>query len=190
MLDKTGTLTHTGGPGMSFSGGELSARERLLIASLARNSHHPLSPGRSPNRSRVMPAFRSTCSLRYPVRDIEGTVDGHGSGWDRIRSSCRHTAVADDASADEPESTCLCRDRRHGARVLSGCNPYRSGVERLLDGSGIGFPCRSILSGDGDRERSHLEDASPAGTVPLHFNQSPADKLAFVSGCRGGGSAC
>jgi Cu+-exporting ATPase len=56
---------------------------------------------------------------------------------------------------------------------------YREGIAPLVNRLRRMFDVL-VLSGDSDRERNALHERFGSG-VPLHFNQSPADKLAFVA---------
>ena len=208
VLDKTGTLTHAGGSGIRFVGDPLSTDERIVVKSLVRNSHHPLSRVIHDSLERE-PALPVAGYEELPNAGIAGVVQGMSvrvgscafagrQEWTaRTKSSDPESSAADDPARRPPDVE--HSDRPHEQRetrseasqrvyvsfngrprgYFSVAGKYREGIAPLVDRLRRTYDVL-VLSGDSDRERNALHERF-GGDVPLHFNQSPADKLAFVA---------
>ena len=208
VLDKTGTLTHAGGSGIRFVGEPLSADERSVVKSLVRNSHHPLSRVIYDSLARE-PVLPVDGYEELPNAGITGVVQGvsiragscafAGQQDSRVHLEASDPGSSDaDGDASRPGGvghsggTNEQGDSRSDAsqRVYVAFNGtprgyfsvagnYREGIAPLVER--LRRTCDVlVLSGDSDRERNALRERF-GSEVPLHFNQSPADKLAFVA---------
>jgi Cu+-exporting ATPase len=186
IFDKTGTLTHARGSGVRFVGEPLSPAERSAIRSLVRNSHHPLSRA-------VFDALKD--DPLQPVSEfaeeagggISGTVGGI-----TVRAGSRlfcGLAPAGEFEVSGDEGSPLrvyvaLQGVPRGQFILAG--QYRDGVAPLVRELRKHYNI-VLLSGDSDREREKLNRLF-GEDVPLHFHQTPADKLAFVAKTQASGS--
>lgn len=123
-----------------------------------------------------------------PVRDFREEANaGVGGivGGRTVRAGSRAFCGFAEASADAAEDSAAAPLRVYlsvdgaprGSFVIAG--RFREGVGALIAGLRERFGV-VVLSGDSDRERETLRGQFGDG-VPLHFHQSPADKLAFVA---------
>lgn len=193
VFDKTGTLTSAGVNAVNFHGSSLSQSEARWIASLTRQSTHPLSAriaesfGDQYLPERVV-GFRETVGC-----GIEGQVDGHavllGSrpwlashGVDcsrrREEAEMRFEASAPPHVGGYGGSTVhVAIDGVHrGAYVLAGT--LRPETDELLRQLARRNEL-ALLSGDNERERERFR-ALFGPDARLNFNQSPLDKLGFI----------
>jgi Cu+-exporting ATPase len=179
IFDKTGTLTHARGSGVRFVGDPLSPAERSAVRSLVRNSHHPLSRA-------VFEAMKD--DPFQPVTEFSeeagGGITGSIAGMS-LRAGSRAfcgfpPAGADDApdNGDSPLRVFIAMNGvPRGQFVVAG--QIREGVAPLIRELQKHYDV-VLLSGDSDREKETLSRLF-GEDVPLHFHQTPADKLAFVS---------
>ena len=180
VFDKTGTMTQAGRSSVLYSGTPLSERERSLVASLVRNSTHPLSRAlyehlRGDGIHRVREFFE------IPGEGLRGTVDGT-----EIRLGAAGFVDRLPGEGADPEMG--LQSGRHSAVYLSiggvgrgrfaVVNRYRDGLDRVVAGLRRKFRLM-LLSGDRDSEQGHLQERF-AGALELHFNQSPTDKLNVI----------
>jgi Cu+-exporting ATPase len=186
VFDKTGTLTLAGAGGVRFVGvgGELTPEERLAVHSLTSHSTHPnavrvheaTADGKAPE---VVAEFLETAGC-----GIEGVVRGQslilGSrAWLETRGIAM-TAL------DLPAGSAVylaVGGRLSGAFVLASA--VRPGVAALVRELKPGMRL-SLLSGDNEKERDQFA-ALFGPDADLRFNQTPFDKLAFVSQLRAEG---
>ena len=179
IFDKTGTLTHARGAGVRFMGEPLSPTERSAVRSLVRNSHHPLSRAIADalKDDPVVPVIDFSEEAGGGIRgSVAGTALRAGS-----RAFCGMPAMSDDDTPEAGESPLrvfiTINGTPRGQFVMAG--QYRDGVAQLVRELRKRYDV-ILLSGDSDRERERLEGLFGRG-VPLHFKQTPADKLAFVA---------
>jgi P-type Cu+ transporter len=185
IFDKTGTLTYARGAGVRFVGEPLAPAERSVVRSLVRNSHHPLSRA-------VFDALNN--DPLQPVADFKEVAGGGISGTvggTALRVGSRAFCGLSPATAAEGAETddsplrvfIAFNGLSRGQFVLSG--QYRDGVAPLVRELREHYNV-VLLSGDSDREKERLEQLFGKG-VPLHFQQTPAAKMAFVAGIQGKG---
>jgi len=172
LFDKTGTLTRPTSERIEFAGDPLSQYERRLVASLARNSSHPLgrqlvrlATGGEPLEVRDF--------VEEPGKGMSGRVDGHlvrvgRSEW--VRDDKR---TADVHPAEDRRGVWVAIDLIvRGKYLLS--DSYREGLAEAIS-SLSGDYRLMVTSGDNDRERPRLE-ALFGGRGSLRFEQTPFDK--------------
>jgi Cu+-exporting ATPase len=202
VFDKTGTLTETSATEVAFVSGHLplvgravpcapplldretcpqalSADEATLVCSLTRQSTHPHS-------------VRIGESLQpdHPVKPVAGFVELPGCG---IKGTIEEKEVAlgsrawlesngvslPDVDLPPGSASFLAIDNVfRGAFVLT--NSLRPDVHKLIGELGKEFEV-ALLSGDNEKERERFRNAF-GSHARLRFNQSPLNKLEFISG--------
>ncbi len=170
VFDKTGTITY-GASKIKFEG-VLTAEESGWITLLASASTHPISGLISKS---IEHRSRQTIEnfFEIPSKGIEGTIEGHtlkiGSA-----SFVRHQAT--DSTANSKVYVSL-------DGVVRGSFTFelslRKGIGELIKKLSAQLQI-SLLSGDQGAEEKRMKTVFPA-TADLHFNQTPSDKLNFVS---------
>jgi len=174
VFDKTGTLTESSETDITFHGENLSSRECSLIRSVLQHSTHPLSQGlygflQAP----VLPVINYR---EISGQGTEGLVDG-------VPVQIGSAAFAGTAHMQSASSTLATRVyiRIDGASVgyFSFHNHYRAGLKNLLTELQEQGKKLAVLSGDNASEKENLR-AYFGETADLCFNQSPADKLAYI----------
>ncbi|HQV31128.1 MAG TPA: heavy metal translocating P-type ATPase metal-binding domain-containing protein [Calditrichia bacterium] len=181
VFDKTGTLTRSGKMSVSFEGDlPLNADELGGVHSLVSQSIHPLSlaiyqhTGEAPKRK--VEDFREVTG-----QGIEGTVNGRR--W-RLGSAQFVGCPAPDENRGSLVFISIDGQMRGLFRIRYA---YREGMSGVITSLKRYFRL-ALLSGDNNREEGNLapvfgEDAT------LAFQQSPADKLAFVEKLQGQGAS-
>jgi Cu+-exporting ATPase len=174
VLDKTGTITQNHSSIVAFNGDRLQEEEMNIIRSAARQSSHPLS--------RII-AGSFTAGEALPVRGftetsgkgLEASVDGHSI---RMGSSAFISQGMSDAV---PGTGTRVHVMMNGMLrgYFSVSNDYREGLDRMADELSKDGYAMHILSGDNDQERQNLE-LHFGKDVPMHFRQSPQDKLDYI----------
>ncbi|WP_026898164.1 heavy metal translocating P-type ATPase [Daejeonella oryzae] len=170
VFDKTGTITSADLIHLSFSG-DLSAEEKILVASLARNSSHPLS--REIVKWLDVNTFREVMNFtEIAGKGICGTVNG------RQLKLGKSTFVSS-GKLSQIDSAQVQLDING---IYKGCfkikQQWRSGLNQLLQTLSQHADLH-LLSGDNESERENLSHFFP---VPeqMHFAQSPQNKLDYI----------
>ena len=170
VFDKTGTLTQSDQLGVKWEGVALSEKQKSAIATLTFQSSHPLS-------KRIFSFLKtpiSTDSLEnyqeFSAKGISADINDcpykvGNSGWVGVVDESNKTKV----HVVENETYL-------GAFVFG--NIYRTDIEQLLTKLRTKYRIH-ILSGDNDSEKDYLKNLSP--DLILNFNQSPQDKLNYIS---------
>lgn len=176
VFDKTGTITQAGDSATEFVGDPLSPREQRLIASLVRNSQHPLSRSLYAALKGPDPLLPGEF-IEEPGKGIRGTVDGIS-----IRLGSNSFAGPDAGSG---KSAATLTDTRVYLTIgstplgyFSLRNVYRKGLARLVDALKRHYDLQ-LLSGDTAGEQTFLQNLF-GPDVPMRFRQSPVEKLEFV----------
>jgi P-type Cu+ transporter len=176
VFDKTGTITSPEAVDLSFTG-ELTMEEKGLVASLARNSSHPLS--REIIKWLQADAFQAVQSFRELAgRGIDGVVCNREL---RLGSAAFVTSAFQAA-----ENTAIVHLEIDG--VYKGCfqvrQQWRSGLRHLFEKLQSTFDLH-LLSGDNERDRKNLEGFFPY-PEQINFKQSPQTKLEYVQKLQAG----
>jgi Cu+-exporting ATPase len=180
VFDKTGTLTQTRGTHVRWHGPALDETERALVKSLLRQSTHTLS--RQVFASLAGDVTHEVEEYReVPGRGIEGSVDGHAVMIGSADWTQRDAAHTVDAGSTAVYVSFDSAPRGH----FTAPNLYREGLRELVAALKPSYDLM-ILSGDSDREAARLRQVFGAD-VPMHFHQSPEDKLVFVQRLRAEG---
>ncbi len=169
IFDKTGTLTSTDQAAVHYTGRKLHPSETDYLASLLRQSSHPLSRQIlhffQIEGSQVIESFKET-----PGVGIEGKVNGVdvalGNKWLlpeglEAPSNGVHVLIAG-----------------HYAGTFSVTQSWRSGLMELMRKLNESFRLY-VLSGDTAKDKNLVQDVFPAHT-PVLFEQSPHQKLAYI----------
>jgi Cu+-exporting ATPase len=177
ILDKTGTLTSTKAVRVTFHGTPLAPVERGWLRALTRSSAHPYAVriGESLESQAAAGGVRSF--RETPGRGLAGEMDGHVV---RLGSAAW---LAEEGIALPPG------EFREGSVVhLALEGRYRGTFELVSalrpEAERLGRALRSryevaLVSGDHGRERERFQRVF-GGDVPMHFEQSPLDKLQHV----------
>ena len=172
VFDKTGTLTHTRTMNIGWDGAVLSDNEMQWIRSVARNSTHPLS---------VMVSEWLPVSLLLPVQDykeisglgIVGMIDNH-----RIMIGSRKFIAGSETSEEGKISSVYISIDNQLRGFFKMENHYRDGLEDVI--SGMNDMRLHLLTGDNTSELENLKTYFSSDTT-LHFNQTPTDKLEYIT---------
>lgn len=170
VFDKTGTLTDGRRYDISYKGDSMDEHLRQLLASVAAQTQHPLS--KAVLQYLAVKPFPIAHVKEHPGRGVEAWVDDQyiklGSpmfvwGQDHFDSNASVVAWKLD-------------DGRQGLFLLK--NHYRQGVEKMLRKL-LHNKKAAVLSGDNDAEKNNILRllGKPAD---IKFNQTPADKLAYI----------
>ncbi len=194
VFDKTGTLTLAGAGTVQFFGHgvpDLAARERAAVRALAAQSTHPLAArlrdflAGTGDGAAVGAAGAEVADFEeIPGCGLRGRVAGR-------RYQLGSAAWLDGAGVAVPARELPAGSAVHlavegayrGAFVVS--STVRPGLDGLIRELRP-LAQLALLSGDQERERARFA-ALVGPDVPLHFNQSPLDKLEQVAGWRAAG---
>jgi len=170
VFDKTGTLTDTTQQDITYEGEALTPHHRLVIATLAAQSTHPLSQALVQYLDQAPTAYL-TDFKEWPGKGIEGYVDGE---WVTIGSP----AFVTPATPASPASrvTIAIDGRPLGAFTFA--IHYRPGLTDLIARLSPRLSL-SVLSGDTAREHARLQQIFGKDTALL-FGQSPTGKTHYI----------
>lgn len=172
VFDKTGTITQSGASAPEYVGRPLTEIEKAMVYSIVRQSTHPLS-------TLLREVFADSQELptsdfaEQPGRGLQAEVDGH-----RVKVGSAEYVGSMAQEYGESNVVYISIDV-----VVAGCyrfaNLFRPGLSEVV--SELAKHCEiSLISGDHEGDRDRVRGVF--GTGPeLRFNQSPADKLHFVS---------
>jgi Cu+-exporting ATPase len=174
LFDKTGTLTPSSRPVERFDGIALTDYEKGMVGGLAAHSTHPLSRAISAHLGKAMMP-QVTDFNEFPGEGIGGEIAGHTirlgqPDW----VSNRETILPD----SQRSIVALSIDHEYRGRFLIA-RGMRGQVEKMVH-TLAGRYKMAVLSGDNETERERL-DGLFEHSAELHFNQSPHDKLEYVS---------
>jgi Cu+-exporting ATPase len=170
VFDKTGTLTSTENAKLSFTG-FLNDEERKLIASLLRNSSHPLS--RHIVKNLGLNQF-------YDIHQYEEIV---GKG---IKGVVNNQVIYAGSTRLLPIS--LTNADANGVHIAinddyKGCfkieQEWRLGLQPLIERLSPKFEL-NVLSGDTNKDELALKEFFPL-TAKIQFNQTPLQKLNVIT---------
>lgn len=172
VLDKTGTITQANGSNVRYQGQVISNEDKLIIASLAKQSSHPAS------------------KLVFDYFNVDNVVEvsnfkeiqGKGiEGWinDKYIKIGSESFVGNYNSDNEIKgSKVLISIDGLILGVFSISNKYRYGITNLVDKLKKNFSL-SLISGDNDNELKNVETIIGKDSEVL-FNQSPQQKLEYI----------
>src|SRR5690606_38881201 len=169
VFDKTGTITSPKSQHIEFSG-NLKREEQIIIATICRNSSHPLSI----QIVNWLQVDRFSDNLK-DFRELAGKgIEAQLSG--------KHVKIGSASFTGSP------REKDAGSRVyvsidgvsmgyFSILQPWREGLAPLISDLNNDFDIH-LISGDQDKDRNALEKIFPA--KQMHFNQTPREKLTYI----------
>ncbi len=172
VLDKTGTITHTKGANVKYSGKILSDALTADVASLLKQSSHPASQLVSEylniqNSSEVL-HFKET-----EGQGIEGWVNEH-----HVKIGSPQFIGGEYFNERQGTKVVISIDGViHGEYTIT--NKYRFGVTQLLKSLRTKFTL-SLISGDNDNELKNIHDLIGKDSE-VYFNQTPQQKLDYIA---------
>ncbi|MBB6459365.1 heavy metal translocating P-type ATPase [Flammeovirga kamogawensis] len=175
VFDKTGTITSAKEQAINFEGEELSEQDKALIYAVTSQSTHPVS-------SRIA---QSLVSFDKKI-DVENFKEVEASGIEGIINGKliklgKASFVNADNSMEKTFQTVsyVCIDNKVLGRFTLA-QSLRKDIDKLMYKLNTKGYKISLLSGDNSSERKKLEQIFPNGTT-MHFEQSPQDKMNFIS---------
>ncbi len=175
VLDKTGTLTRALDATVRFVGTPLLPDEQSRIATLVRNSHHPLSRSIFAAVSSV-PLVAMDSFSEEAGRGLEAVVGGHRM---RVGSAGFAGLAGEEAGGDggaESRVYVTVDGAVRGYFAIAGA--YRAGIGDLLTRLKRRYTI-ALLTGDSDWEHKALRERFGAA-IPLHFGQTPGEKRDYL----------
>ncbi|MCF6269495.1 MAG: heavy metal translocating P-type ATPase metal-binding domain-containing protein [Melioribacteraceae bacterium] len=174
VFDKTGTITETFNSKIKFVGGELSQSETNIIRTLVLNSSHPLS-------LRIASTLEATEKLQIEeYREISGEgISGIVDGKKVLIGSQKFVFQNKENSSEIISTNVFISIDGKELGYFKISNIYRKGLKEIVS-SLINKYKLFVLSGDNDGERESLKNYF-TDTNSLYFNQTPHDKLKFIS---------
>jgi Cu+-exporting ATPase len=178
VFDKTGTLTAAGAGSIIWHGPPLTGEEESWLYSMTRHSTHPYAVriGEAIARNHFPEYVRSF--LETAGCGMEGNVAGQeiwmgSSAWLASRGVKPLAEIPGNGSVVHV----AINGRYRGAYILaSALRPEADTAVRSLSPNYD----LALLSGDNERERDNLKNIF-GRAAELRFNQSPLDKLGFIS---------
>ncbi|MCU0468687.1 MAG: heavy metal translocating P-type ATPase metal-binding domain-containing protein [Arcicella sp.] len=172
VFDKTGTLTTAEGSTPHFVGNrQLSPFELQMLASLARNSSHPIA-------QKIK--YLSVQDEYLPIDDFKEVagkgISGNYEGLPLKLGSGKWLGQDNQAVAESSVTHVAINDYYLGYFSLP--NYYREGIAETIQELSSEF-ATYLLSGDNEAERPVLEQYFTEKSH-LHFGCSPQDKLTFI----------
>lgn len=177
VFDKTGTITSPEVPEFSFST-SLSPEEKLLAASLARNSMHPLS--REIIRwSKVDNYYSVTEFQEIPGRGLSGMVNQQ---FVKLGSASSVNVLGSSGSDSTSVHFEINNSYKGYFKIKQG---WRPGLKKLFVEL-TGKYDLHLLSGDNEGEKASLTQLFPTPRQ-MEFGQSPHKKLGYIRDLQSGG---
>jgi Cu+-exporting ATPase len=170
VFDKTGTLTDGQKFEVEYSGLFITGKMASNIATLARQSTHPMSKAIVSYLGKTNQSNLEEFTER-PGKGIEGVVDGQF-----ISIGSKKFVFGSEDKEDVSAVYVSVEDRIIGRFVFK--NHYRNDIPTLIKNLRKKYPL-SVLSGDNAGERNYLKTLLGAD-ANLCFNQKPEDKLEMV----------
>lgn len=175
VFDKTGTLTTAQRAVTEHFGEPLTPLEHSLVASLVRQSAHPLSRQLATHLADC-PVVTGNGFTERPGHGIQALVAGIPV---QIGSRSFVDAPAVSAEGDQPAGTAVYVSINHQYRGYFGFpNQYRAGLDTLLTSLQAKYQLY-LLSGDNDYARPELTRWFPEAGQ-MRFNCRPQEKLTVI----------
>lgn len=171
VFDKTGTLTGKAGSSVIYYGGTLTPVEEMKIAALARQSTHPLS--NAILQYCGIPAAMEVKDFKsFPGGGVCGVVD---NTFIRLGNAAFTGAHKKEEQAGSIVYVAM-DDKLTGLFTIR--NSYRRGLRQMMAQLQDHYRL-SVLSGDNSYTAARLRKLM-GHNAALHFEQQPADKLAYI----------
>jgi Cu+-exporting ATPase len=173
VFDKTGTITKSNAAGIEWVGYSLNKQDMQSIASLARESIHPLSK-RIATHLNCAQKITITNFKEHTGKGIEAEINNK---WIKIGSFDFVGGHTD--SLNNKGSKVYVSINNEVKGYFNFKNVYRNGVVNLFkDLQNKGYELH-LLSGDNEDEKNYLGHFF-TDAATLNFNQSPQQKLNYI----------
>ena len=170
VFDKTGTLTTHSKLAIDYEGMPLDEEEKSLFKTTLRGSNHPLSRALytllKENNIVTLDEFEEQAGKGIYGRKNNQTLKAGAASYVGLQNQ----------TLAETSVHISTNNQYKGKYVFK--NTYREGLTKLVAQLKKSYQVY-LLSGDNDGEKSVLEKLLPF-QLPMFFNQSPEEKLAFV----------
>lgn len=174
VFDKTGTLTQPHSSGIHYHGQTLTLCQQQMVAATVAQSIHPLSQ-KIKQHLQVAKIPVVTFFQEVTGKGIKAVVNQH----EVVLGAS--TFVNGDSIQQPASATRVFVQIDGNVKGYFEINQaYRNGLRLLLDDLQVNYNTY-LLSGDNDKEKSQMTSYFKQASH-LHFNQTPADKLAFITG--------
>lgn len=174
VFDKTGTITKTTEARVEFNGNApLTPEEKQMLLSLARQSTHPLSR----HLAAYLNGTKSTALDSFAEEAGQGIKGQIGSHQIRLGNAAFTHSDQNMPGSLRSSVVHISIDGEYRG-YFTVKHSFRSGLQELIQKLRPKFYL-NLLSGDNDSEADDVRQVL-GSDVPLHFNQSPFDKLDFV----------
>ncbi|MEI6823106.1 MAG: heavy metal translocating P-type ATPase metal-binding domain-containing protein [Bacteroidota bacterium] len=171
VFDKTGTITIPDQNNITFTGNNLTDDDIVSIASLVRQSTHPLSQALAKYFEDILPT------------DVNGYVEVSGKGSfalvneKRVRiGSASYLGIDKISNYDRSAKVYVELNNEYKGYFTIG-NKYREGFLNVAKNLRQSFKLY-LLSGDNPSEKAFLKDYFDENA--LNFEQTPQDKMDFI----------
>ncbi|MBM3435845.1 MAG: HAD-IC family P-type ATPase [Bacteroidetes bacterium] len=176
VFDKTGTITHSQGMKIEFSGSDPDTATQMMVKSVVRHSTHPLSAALFRHlEGDFSPDVRNFKEI--PAMGISGEVNGIKVN---VGSAVFVTGKEDKDQDLTSKVWIFTGDRVLGYYRFQ--NRYRDGLDAVISNLEADYSLH-LITGDNEAEKGNLSRIFPQGSS-LMFNRSPQDKLAYISDLR------
>jgi Cu+-exporting ATPase len=173
VFDKTGTITRSRLKEVVFHG-ELTAQEQAIVSAIATQSSHPLS--RSIVQHLHIPSTLKT--IYYQEESGKGITAKMEDGTVVLLGSAALVGQPSNRSQIAPTVWVKINDQVKGH--FSFKTEYREDLDNVLQTLKNEGKSLSLISGDNESEAHAMRWKFGADSM-LHFNQSPEDKLEYIS---------
>ncbi|MES3017174.1 MAG: heavy metal translocating P-type ATPase metal-binding domain-containing protein [Bacteroidota bacterium] len=170
VFDKTGTITSAELPEISFSAG-LNDDEKQLVASLARNSMHPLSRGIL-KWAHSLEYYPVSEFIEIPGKGLSGIVSRHEVKLGNMSNPLNEEYSRMDTTVVHVEIDGIYKG------YFSVKQTWRPGLKGLFAELSNSFDIH-MISGDNDNEKEDLSQIFPY-PGQMEFRQSPHDKMHYI----------
>lgn len=175
VFDKTGTLTETSMSEVVFEGIPLTDEEKQLVASVTRNSSHPISSkiySEMKSSGIVEPDSFNEVVGQGIVAEVKETIVKIGSK--KLTGANGQFKHIEDKF--KTKAYVSINNKIRGVFLFS--NYYRKNFDQVIEKLKRNYDL-SLLSGDNESEKLQLSKFFPEGSNLL-FNQSPQNKLDYI----------
>ena len=173
VFDKTGTITKSNAASIEWVGYTLNQTDQQLIASLTKESIHPLSKRITSHLAQTQ-RYSITNFKEHTGKGIEAEVNEK-----RIKVGSFDFVGGNTAAKNDKGSKVYVSINNEVKGYFSFKNVYREGVVNLFnDLQNKGYELH-LLSGDNEDEKNYLGNFF-TNSATLNFNQSPQQKLNYI----------
>jgi len=180
VFDKTGTITKMDEASIQFEGDPLSTEEYSMIHSIVVHSTHPLSV----KLARYLSGYSVINSIQnfieIPSKGLSAIING-------IEVKVGSPSFTNAPVLKESLTSRVClsiNNTFRGYFIIQ--NVYRKDLDTLVSSLALNNSLY-VVSGDNTSEKEYLSTVFP-NSDHLVFNQSPEDKLAFISNLQSNGA--